>query len=516
MQQDFLRHKPSANDLARLEGMWRQHPRYRGCIGNWTMSEGGGLVARNIAWPGTGDGTLTNGPGVVMGRLGPALEFDGVDDYVDMGDPSSGILDFGASQNFAIAVWVQSSQPGTSGQFPNVIEKNGGASDTGYRIILHSEDTFPKWYGSIAVSGTWYNVEGRTDVADGNWHHLVLIRNGSTLYSYEDGILADTASASNASIANAVTLRLGRSHYGSPWDYWYDGLIDDVRIYNRALTNGEIASLYAQPYAEFTWAMGFVSRRWFLPPGDIVASLSTAIETSLAQALTRTKLRALGLNQEVNATQSAVAAKFSALSAATEMSLSQALTRVKQMAVGLASDVNTVRPLSPAGEVVVPMDLAAETNLVQPVTSRKAKGAVQAAETGLAQSFSSRKIVSAFQGIETDLAQGLGVAKMVAIAAAVESELSQDFASRKIMALAQATEADLSQSLSSAKVASMGVSTETSEATELLWAPKHRRVGKASEFEQAHAVSGLVGGQPLDVKRLLQIMLREMLKITKG
>lgn len=147
--------------------------------------------------------------------------------------------------DFTLSVWVKTSQAAASDQYPLIIMKNGGAPQNGYAIYLHYGTADARWFGEIKVGGTAYNVYGTSDVADGAWHHLAFQREGTTLRAYEDGALANSSTAVSTTISNAVELRFGRSLFGAPWDYYLVGGVDDVRIYNSALTAGEIGAIYS-------------------------------------------------------------------------------------------------------------------------------------------------------------------------------------------------------------------------------------------------------------------------------
>jgi hypothetical protein len=70
------------------------------------------------------------------------------------------------------------------------------------------------------------------------------IRSGSNLITYEDGILANTCSASAASLLKSIPLEFGRISTLNDVNDYFNGLIDDVRIFNYALTAAQIKLLY--------------------------------------------------------------------------------------------------------------------------------------------------------------------------------------------------------------------------------------------------------------------------------
>ncbi|MFC1792693.1 LamG domain-containing protein, partial [Planctomycetota bacterium] len=91
-------------------------------------------------------------------------------------------------------------------------------------------------------SGTWSVLVGSKNVDDSHWHHLAGIYNGTTIYQYVDGELDAAGPARGTINLDSGPVYLGKSSKFSS-DEW-NGLIDDVRIYNQALSATEIKALY--------------------------------------------------------------------------------------------------------------------------------------------------------------------------------------------------------------------------------------------------------------------------------
>jgi hypothetical protein len=153
-------------------------------------------------------------------------------------------VEFGANQDFTLSLWVKHNEPTATNFFPTVLSKEpGGGTRVGYNIGLHNQHTDARWYFQIYVNNTSYQVFGRNNVSDNKWHHLVGIRPGSVIATYEDGVVANQASGNSGDTTNSVNLNIGQlTNAGSCC--LYNGLIDDVRIYNRALSADEIKRLY--------------------------------------------------------------------------------------------------------------------------------------------------------------------------------------------------------------------------------------------------------------------------------
>ncbi len=157
---------------------------------------------------------------------------------------SSSLYGFGNSQDFTASIWIKSTQYAKQNYWPNVIgAETNQATRSGWKILLHDANSNAKWLGQIFVSGSSFVCYGSTDVADGKWHHLTMVRSGSNLLMYEDGALANTCAASNGDLSNAANkLELGTNTGCGSCEY--DGSADELAIWSRALGATEIAQLY--------------------------------------------------------------------------------------------------------------------------------------------------------------------------------------------------------------------------------------------------------------------------------
>jgi len=224
-------------------------PRLRaGLVGHWI---GGGSGNTWFDRSGYGNhGTLTGGPTWTLGEGGKrnAVQFDGTDDYVSNGQSS--VLDFGTN-NFSMGGWVQI-PVGTTGGLRTIVSK----FSSGGLYMQYDTDT-GLWYNGWDPSGlftTTYNI------TDGRWHHVWFQREGSTTVRfYIDGTLINsktdyvsTSSNSNTPLAIGYILAIGR--------YWR-GSIDDVRIYNRALSEAEVALLATPSFSPVTPRRFFLGKR---------------------------------------------------------------------------------------------------------------------------------------------------------------------------------------------------------------------------------------------------------------
>ncbi len=222
-------------------------------VGWWNFNEGSGTTARDISGY-DNNGTIVGATYVdgVPGTGGTALEFDGVGDFIGLGNDSS----LNIISNLTVSVWVKSTKNNASNPQGIVSKGNYSGSELGWYL---SKRTNNRFYFQVKVNGVSH---ARHDIStysnniytDDDWHHLtgVLLSNGSH-YLYIDGIMQDASfSGTNWTPASSsIPMVLGAT-YGdrlppNQIDYEsFGGLIDDVRIYSRALTASEIQTLYAQ------------------------------------------------------------------------------------------------------------------------------------------------------------------------------------------------------------------------------------------------------------------------------
>ncbi len=166
---------------------------------------------------------------VADGRLGGAVQFNGTSDY--LAAPDSASLDI-KGDRLTLAAWVKANSWATS----HIIRK---IPDTGTGSIYFIRVQSNVLRGDIATPAGTVVVQGVTAVRAQEWVHAALVYDGAEGRIYLNGVVDGRANLSGKIAESNNELRIGR---GEPAGY-LNGTIDDVRIYNRALTVEEIKQL---------------------------------------------------------------------------------------------------------------------------------------------------------------------------------------------------------------------------------------------------------------------------------
>jgi hypothetical protein len=160
--------------------------------------------------------------------------FDGNDDYVNLGEKS----DFDITNQITVAAWIKVNQFNKDWQA--IITKG----DSAWRLQRNgSTDNLEFACSGLQVPDNiqWGGIFGEMDVNDGQWHHVVGVFDGSQIYLYVDGRLDISSNASGNISVNDQPVYIGENAEIS--ERFWNGLIDDVRIYNYALSESEIKAI---------------------------------------------------------------------------------------------------------------------------------------------------------------------------------------------------------------------------------------------------------------------------------
>lgn len=176
-------------------------------------------------WNGN-DGTINGATTGVTGQYAEAYSFDGTDDSVSI---PSGTYSFVTSSGFTFSLWAKTTAQGRGGLF--------APGDGDCWIEMDSNETirFQQFDGSNAVK-----LNSTSQINDGSWRFVTATFDGSTMRIYIDAAEENSASHNPPNTVSR-TPSIGLEPLNS---IYFDGDIDDVRIYDKALTSTEVSDLY--------------------------------------------------------------------------------------------------------------------------------------------------------------------------------------------------------------------------------------------------------------------------------
>ena len=202
----------------------------------WNFNEASGTTATDVSGN-ANTGTLMGGPTWTIGRYSNGLNFDGVDDYLNVGDQSS----LEGMNNLSVSLWVHfNSLPsdksysllGKEGVYRFVVSDNGTVD-----FVLGTDNN--SWYSSGTIASS--EAGG---VTTSGWYHLVGVYDGSRVKLYINGKLLSVSSLtiSGALVTNTTAFTIANQMAANT--AFSSVLIDDVRVYNSALSDSNIQWLY--------------------------------------------------------------------------------------------------------------------------------------------------------------------------------------------------------------------------------------------------------------------------------
>lgn len=190
---------------------------------------------------GSGTGTEMWNDGTT-GKYNSALGFDGTDDYVDMGD----ISEYKSITAFSAEAWVTTNTlAGGEDNLRYIFGKEGdNSAATEFMMRLDtSNDRFEFYAGGSGYVGATTGT--KLTIATGTWYHLMGVYDGSNVNLYVNGVLYDTQAKTGATGTTTQAFRVGNNHRTSlPNERHWDGLIDNVRLYNYPLTAAQVKRAY--------------------------------------------------------------------------------------------------------------------------------------------------------------------------------------------------------------------------------------------------------------------------------
>ncbi len=196
-----------------------------GLVAWWRFDEGGGKVAHDSSGNGN-DATLMRSPSWVAGKIGKALSLNGDDDYV----ATEVDVQPSAMPSTTWTAWVYPTRVNYKKR-QLILSDNDGGND---RSVLIAADT--AHFAVLTGTGVWV----ATSVEVKRWQHIAVVYTPSGIEFYKNGIRYPSGQIPRGQESH-FKLQIGRN---PGFGEYFEGLIDEVRIYNRALSAAEIQAIY--------------------------------------------------------------------------------------------------------------------------------------------------------------------------------------------------------------------------------------------------------------------------------
>lgn len=218
---------------------------FNGLVGYWKLDEGAGTVVGDSSGN-NNNGTLVNNPQWVDGVYGKALSFNGSNSVMI---PDSQSLRL---QAFSLEAWIyMTERPFQHGGSAIINKIQGPTGDWGYKLQFEPAPTNDNLLISIGDGGAQrflLQYNSINDLTLGVWHHVVGTYDGNSTRLYIDGMLKMNTTSGPFTIVNDDRpLMLGAEYSPEGNLVMFNGLIDNIMIYNRALSAEEVMAEYLLP-----------------------------------------------------------------------------------------------------------------------------------------------------------------------------------------------------------------------------------------------------------------------------
>jgi hypothetical protein len=208
-------------------------------VSRWDFDDSSDTSTATDSW-GTNDGQI-NGAGYESAYQGShALYFDGTENYVTVTDNAT--LNFDSTESFTVSGWLN--LDALSKNVTMLAKRDGSGNNfEGYQIQVRDADGEFAFFVDDGVSGSSVSARGGTPTT-GSWVHLAgtFDRSSGDLTLYIDGSSVGSTSSSLGAVSPSANFYVGA--YENLSSEYFNGKIDDVRIYDKALSAPEVSNLY--------------------------------------------------------------------------------------------------------------------------------------------------------------------------------------------------------------------------------------------------------------------------------
>lgn len=249
----FSAHAAKASDTSNsLVGYWKLDETSTGGAGSVADSSGRGNTGSPVGAIGVNNKPQPTStyPGLISFTDAKSLSFDGTDDYV-----STSMTGFNTGTSArSIGGWIKMTNTATV-KVPFAYGGCGAGNDTkAFGVYFDASEDLHFW-----GCGTG-DFDTGVVVSTGSWHHIMATYDGTNVRVYVDGTQAGATTARTLGVGSTA-MQIGGASLLDSSNYYFNGLIDDVRVYNRALSQAEVTSLASGTHTSSTW-LGGTSTNW--------------------------------------------------------------------------------------------------------------------------------------------------------------------------------------------------------------------------------------------------------------
>ncbi len=207
--------------------------------GYWPLDEGSGGIAYDDSGTNATGTWYGSTPYYTTGKIGPyAGSFNGANDYVNMGNPTA----LQSTNALTVSAWIN---PSVTTSWLRIVSNSWQSGSLGGVIDLSTGGSSNVFCFIKTTSGSPSISSPSNSISAGSWAHVVCEYSGSSLSLYINGVLVNqTLVGGTLSYSNGYPWAIGAEMGTSTPAEFFNGAIDDVRIYGRALSASEVAAMY--------------------------------------------------------------------------------------------------------------------------------------------------------------------------------------------------------------------------------------------------------------------------------
>jgi hypothetical protein len=224
----------SMSGFTSLQGWWKLNASdtYDSSTGNWTIEDhagsndgtSSGMTQANLV---QSDLSFTSGYSPY------ALDFDGTNDYIGLGNDSS----LRITTAMTISCWIKTTNSGNN----TIIGRElGSGTGRDWKLYLNNGNVL-FWCSADGTAGDITVLTSSSTVNDGNWHNLIAVNDGTNQYIYIDGNLNNSNSGGQTINASTTNNYIGSKNGNT---FFFNGSISNVSIWNAGLTSAQVTEIY--------------------------------------------------------------------------------------------------------------------------------------------------------------------------------------------------------------------------------------------------------------------------------